>query len=159
MKKDLILRMIEQLGGVIARIMNFNRSGNYEEAQTHLNQTFRLAVGFDRDFIEKATPDSLVALLIADKPPSVWLEPACILVRLLHEQAFIHRAVGSHEKATNADLKALSLLLTIQKKADGRELLAITPGVVELVGGLPLDELPPFLQEAIAQYRSQHPKK
>ncbi|MBC7805814.1 MAG: hypothetical protein H7145_06655 [Akkermansiaceae bacterium] len=159
MKKDLILRMIEQLGSAIARIMNLNRSGNHEEAQTHLNQTFRLAVGFDREFIEKATADSLVALLIADKPPSVWLEPACILVRLLHEQAFIHRAVGNHEKATDADLKALSLLFTIQKKAAGRELLAITPGVVELVGGVSLEKLPPFLQKAIEQYKAQHTEK
>lgn len=158
MKKDLILRMIEQLGGVIARIMNLNRSGNYEEAQTHLNQTFRLAVGFDQGFIEKSTPESLVTLLIADKPPAVWLEPACILVRLLHEQAYIHRAVGRNDAANAADLKALYILMTIQKKADGRELLAITPGVAELAGGVPLEKLPPFLQEAIGKYRSTHPQ-
>ncbi len=157
MKKDLILRMIEQLGGVIARIMNLNRSGNYEEAQTHLNQTFRLAVGFERDFIEKLTPDSLVSLLIADKPPAVWLEPSCILVRLLHEQAYIHRAAGNHSAADNADLKTLYILLVIQKKADGRELLVITPGLAELVAGLPLEKLPLFLQEAVGRYKSDHP--
>ena len=157
MKKDLVLRMIEQLGGVISRIMNLNRSGNHEEAQTHLNQTFRLAVGFERDFIEKSTPNSLASLLIADKPPAVWMEPSCILVRLLHEQAHIHRAIGNRLAADNADLKALYILLAIQRKADGKELLPITPGLVELVAGVPMDKLPSFLQEAIGRYKSDHP--
>ena len=156
MKRDLILRMIEQLGGAIARIMNLNRSGNHEEAQTHLNQTFRLAVGFERNFIENATPESLVALLMDDKPPSVWLEPSCILVRLLHEQAYIHRASGNPTVADNADLKALYVLLAVQRKADGRQLLAVTPGIAELVAGLPPEKHPPFLREAIGRYRSEH---
>lgn len=154
MKKDLILRMIEQLGGVIARIMNLNRSGNHDEAQTYLNQTFRLATGFERGFIERTTPDSLVKLLIGDKSPAIWLEPTCILVRLLHEQALIYRANGNQDASVEADLKALYLLLVMQKQAEGRELLPITPGVAELVGHIPMSKLPTFLQEAIGRYKT-----
>lgn len=156
MKKDLILRMIEQLGGVITRIMNLNRSGDHEGAQAHLEQTFRLAVGFDRGFIEKASPESLVSLLIADKPHSVWMEPACILVRLLHEQSLVYRADGRQEAADDADLKALYLLFVVQKKAEGHALLEITPGIPELVRNVPLNKLPPMMRQAIGQYKSAH---
>lgn len=157
-RRDYILRMIEQLGAVwavIVRAAALRAGGKYQEAGALLDQTMRQQFGFGGDTLERLSADELIAVVRLGRSASVdeevIVERLLLLGAILREQADLHAAQGSQDKAAGYALKALRVDLTVlvdEGRADERASAAIAP----LLGQLADYELPAGLKEQLWRF-------
>jgi tetratricopeptide (TPR) repeat protein len=115
-RRDYILRMIEQLTQVLASVRRRTQSGEYVEAGTELDAVFRELTGRGADAVAQLSETELLAQLMLDAPTLVVREKTLILTSLLQEAGQLHAAQGRDAEAEACWLKALNLLLTIKRQ-------------------------------------------
>lgn len=109
-KQDFLMRMIEQLRGLLPYVLDLVRSGNYSEAHAVIDQAVRQLVGIGTDGLVKLPDETILDRLQADQA-AAWDDKCLFLSAMLVEEADILMQEGEEEAAYGRYLKALHLLL------------------------------------------------
>ncbi len=109
-KQDFLMRMIEQLRGLLPYVLDLARSGNYAEAHAVIDQAVRQLVGIGTDGLVKLPDETILDRLQADHVVA-WDDKCLFLSAMLVEEADMLVKEGEEEAAYGRYLKALHLLL------------------------------------------------
>src|SRR6266581_4156203 len=109
-RRDYILRMIEQLGQMLMKIRGQVNAGQYGEAGAGLDQAFLDLVGTGADAVSQLGEEELLARLTLDGPTQMVREKTLILTALLQEAGQLQAARVNDAEAEACWLKALNLL-------------------------------------------------
>jgi hypothetical protein len=113
LRRDYILRMIEQIGQALARARKQVSAQDFEAADEELDKAFLDLLGPGVD-ITSLSETELLAKLTIDGPTQMVKEKTLILVALLQEAGSVRIAAGREAVGQACWLKALNLLLTIK---------------------------------------------
>lgn len=111
-REDYIMRMIEQLVKVLAKILFNKESENYQEAINNIESAFNNILGLDYNLISALSDKDIISLLKISKD-NASLEIKCIIIaKLLKEKAEINNLINNENLNLVYDYqKALSLFL------------------------------------------------
>lgn len=155
LKKDFLMRFIEQLQGIIPYLLDLTKAGNYGEAHAVVDQAVREVVGIGTDGVIHLPDDVLLEALRADQGIS-WEEKALFLATLLYEEAEILVEEGQEEAAYGRYVKALNLLcLLADTEMEEADLAELVPDIERLVTCLDAYHLPAGTAAHLLQYYAQ----
>lgn len=129
-REDLLLRLIRQMGAVMARMLGLKNGGQVQEALQTLDDAEGELLGPMAQVVPRL--DSATAAHVLGEPQRIaaW-------ARLLHERADLLRIAGDDAGASLAARRALELAAEAQARAAGYE-----KAVRELLGTLADDARP-----------------
>lgn len=158
MQRDYILRLIEQLGQVIAHVAGLKQRGRPEEAEQLIDQTLRQVTGLSLEEVDQLAAEQLTALLQllrTDDPneptPADKLTAVAIL---LEEAAALVNGGPTTDLRPTRLLKALQLHLTVLLQEEPTSPHAAA-GVGRLVEALAGYELPAPTKDQLWQCYAQ----
>ena len=141
MRRDYILRMIEQIGQALARVQRHVSEREYPEADDALEKTLAELLGPGVD-VTQLSEAELLAKLTIDGPTLMVKEKTLILISLLNEAGSLRLAQGREAEGQDCWLKALNLLLTIKLQDAEFEFPEFVPKIDQLRDQLRDVELP-----------------
>ena len=150
-RKDYIMRMIEQLARALGKIMGFKNAGHYKEALEEIKKSGELFVGLDAQVIETSSDTGLIALLRRGHS-GVDLVKCLALAELLKEQGEIYELQHEPDKSYGSYVKSLSLFLEATAVDKKSELADYAPKVDFIVGKLAQYELPERVMRKLFGY-------
>jgi hypothetical protein len=109
MYQDYILRMIQQLSGVILRITRLREEGKTEQALEATSEAFGTLGGLNASLVHALSEDDLVQLLRARG--AIDADRCYALAEILREEASIYEDLDQPEEALPRYLKSLRLHL------------------------------------------------
>jgi Family of unknown function (DUF6483) len=154
-RRDYLLRMIEELAQALSRIRGWTKAGQLDTATAALDQEFQKLVGQGPDVVAGMSETELKAAVMKGEPTQVVRDKCLMLVSLLHEAAEIKAAVGHTEDRAAYELKALNLLLETLGSSDGFELPEFVPQVDRLAATLKDYTLPLGTSLGLMRYYEQ----
>jgi len=101
-RKDYILRLIDELVRVLARVFQLKDLKSFDEALQLLRRESERLLGLDGGMMEILTTEDIRKAL---RSP----EAALVAGRILEEMALIYEQTGEHQRATATAVKALDL--------------------------------------------------
>jgi hypothetical protein len=140
-KRDFILRMIEQWAGFLVRLQGLKTEQKWEEATALTNEQAEKLLGLSPETISKSSETELLAALVSQGPIHAIPEKISMLVRLFSEQGDLAREAGSEERAAALYRKGLRLLLGLLGRGEAGALPQFVPPVEVLVNALAKHEL------------------
>jgi len=139
-RRDYILRLIEEFAEALARIRALKKERRIGEAALLTEEEFKRITGLDSESVLKLSETELLAKLIQDEPLHAVREKMFFLTTLLKETGDIAAAEGRSGASRACYLKGLHLLLDSLARGDGFEQPEFVPKVDLFVGAL--DEIP-----------------
>jgi tetratricopeptide (TPR) repeat protein len=139
-RRDYILRLIEEFAEALARIRALKKDKQLNEASSLTESEFKRITGLDSESVLKLSETELLARLIQSEPLHAVREKMYFLTTLLKETGDIAAAEGRAEESRACYLKGLHLLLDSLARGDAFEQPESVPKVELFVGEL--DELP-----------------
>src|SRR5690242_12841704 len=128
-RRDYIMRLIEQFAQVLARIMGLRKEGKLDEAQKLVNETADGIFGSLRSMIDKVDASTAAGLLGGREKTAVY-------AALTAEEAEIAASKGDARKAQARRRRALELYLEASRlgelDAHSRENIESLRGLVDL---------------------------
>ena len=140
-RRDYILRMIEEFAEALARIRALKNRRELGEAAVLTEEEFKRITGIDSQSLLKLSETELLARLIQSEPMHAVREKMFFLTTLLAEAGDIAAAEGRAEESRACYLKGLHLLLDSLARGDAFEQPEFVPKVELFVSVL--DEMPP----------------
>jgi Family of unknown function (DUF6483) len=128
-RRDYILRMIEQLAQVLARTREQVADGRFDDAHEGLDAAFKELAGSDMEEIAKLSETELLAKLTLDAPTLVVREKTLVVTALLQEAGKVRVAEGRESEGQACWLKALNLLLTLKLQDPDLEFPEFVPKI------------------------------
>jgi hypothetical protein len=110
-RRDYILRMIEEFVRALARLNALKKGQRWAEASEVLDEEFKQLIGGGAEAVARLSEAELLARLMQDGPTHVVREKTLILITLLKEAGDVAAARGRLEEGRESHLKALHLLL------------------------------------------------
>lgn len=110
-RRDYILRMIEEYFQVLARIRSLKQEQQWREAGRAVAEEFERLLGAGAQPVAQLTETELLARLIRDEPVQVVQTKALMLTALLMEAGEVAASAGRTEESRDCYLKGLHLLL------------------------------------------------
>ncbi|MDB6018495.1 MAG: hypothetical protein JWR19_2984 [Pedosphaera sp.] len=151
-RRDYLLRMIEQCVQSIMRIRGQLDARQYAEAGAGLDQAFLDLIGTGAEAVSQLSETELLAKLTVGDPTHVFREKSLLLVALLQEAGQVHAAAQREAQSQDCLLKALNLLLTLQLQDTDLELPGFVPRIEVLRQQLLDAPLPTRTQAALWRY-------
>ena len=151
LRRDYILRMIEEWGAMLRRTRKQIEAGDHPGASEELDKAFLELVGTGAEAVSRLSETELLARLTMEGPTHVVREKALILVGLLQQAGEVHVAAGREAQGQECWIKALDVLLTLQLQDADFELPEFVPKIDWLRDELSGVELP--LQTLAALWR------
>jgi hypothetical protein len=152
LRRDYIMRMIEDFMQAIRRIQKFKNSRQWQEADAAIDEEFRSFLGEGAEKVAQLGETELLAKLVEGEPTQSVRDKTLLLVALLQEAgdsaAMQERAYSSHTYY----LKALHLLLDVMASGDVFEWPEFVPKVESLLGGLGGSLLPSRTQAMLMHH-------
>ena len=115
-REDYLMRLIEafaqQLGRMLAQVLDLADAGHFEEAHDTIDLATRELVGLSTDGIAGMPDEALLATLQLEKRTD-WAERAAYLSYLLREDGRIYMQQSDEQSGTRRFLKALHLELAV----------------------------------------------
>lgn len=142
-RRDYILRMIEEFVQTLARLRQLKRDGRLEAAAAVLDEQFQKLLRVDAASVAQLSETTLLTQLIRDEPTQVVRDKSSLLVALLHEAAEVQASQGHDDASRASRLKALHLLLEVLGREDPAALPEFVPKLELLVACLRDPPLPP----------------
>ena len=139
-RRDYIVRMIQEFAEALARIRALKNGEQLGEASLLTETEFKRITGLDSESVLKLSETELLARLIQSEPLHAVREKMFFLTTLLKETGDIAAAEGRVDESRACYLKGLHLLLDSLARGDGFEQPEFVPKVELFVGAL--DELP-----------------
>ena len=110
-RRDYILRMIEEFAQALARIQSLKRSQSWGEAAAALDAEFKRLIGDGAQAVARLSEADLLARLMQDGPTHVVRDKTLMLTTLLKDAGEIAVAEDRLDEGRECYLKALHLLL------------------------------------------------
>jgi hypothetical protein len=151
-RKDYILRLIEQFGVLWARLLTQLRSGLLHDARATLDLAYQQLLGLDGDMVRARSSGELLARLRFGAEPEVGHERSAMLSALLAADG--ERAVGQGQPDLGATFyqKALDIALALRIGQPDAPLPDYAPEVERLVDALRDYDLPFDTNRLLLQY-------
>jgi len=151
-RRDYILRMIEEFVRALARLRELRQAGQHEAAGALLDERFQTLVGTGAEAVGTLSETELLARLLEGEPTQVVRDKSLLLVALLREAAELHAARGREDQGRVCDLKALHLLLEVLLHEGATSLPDFVPRLDMLLAGLCGQPLPPRTCAALMRH-------
>ncbi len=140
-RRDYILRMIEEFVAALARISSLKQGEQWTEAARSLEAEFKRLIG-DGSQVERLSETELLARLMQDGPTHLLRDKTLMLVTLLKEAGDVAAAENRLEAGRQCYLKALHLLLDTLARGEVFECPEFVPKIEMLVTVLQPTPLP-----------------
>ena len=113
-QKDYILRLIEEFGTVLAKILGLKQNKQFQEAIDMIDETSLNYLKIRMNYVTSLSDKELIEVL--EKDTELGSEMLGMLADLLKQQADIDLELGEKEKSRNEYQKALLLLNYLNSK-------------------------------------------
>ena len=151
-RRDYILRMIEEFCDALARIRALKTDRRWQEAAGTLEEQFQRLIGLDARAASCLTETELLARLIQGEPTLAVREKTLLLSTLFREAGDVAAAQDRFAESRACYLKGLHLLLETLGRSDVFECPDFVPRVEAFAAALNDAPLPPPTQALLMQH-------
>jgi hypothetical protein len=141
-RRDYIIRAIEEAVRALAEISGFRQDQRWEEAQQAIETQCKALTGLDERSVAKLSEMELLALVAQDQPTSLVQTRLFLVISLLKEAGEVAAAQGQVQQGHDFFLKALHVLLGVSAENEAGELPSFVPRVETLLQSLSGAPLP-----------------
>jgi hypothetical protein len=141
-RRDYILRMIEDFFQALSRIKSLKNAQQLREAEGSVDQEFQRLIGIDGQTASRLTETELLAKVVQGEPTMAVEEKTLILATLLKEAGDVLTEQGRRAEGQTSYLKGLHLLLDTLARGELFESPQFVPKVEEFVLALGDAEFP-----------------
>ena len=135
-RRDFILRQIEQFVAMLAKIAGFTKNEQWQEALTVTAGEFQRLTGMDVQEVVRLSETELLARLIQGEPTHVVESKTFMLATLLKTNGDLIAGQGRLEESRQYYLKGLHLLLDVFGRNEITERPDFVPAVEAFLAGL-----------------------
>jgi len=142
-QRDYILRLIEQVGQLLARVIRQREEKAPQEALQSVMAACERLFGMEAVQLFQFTPEQHFAMLAEDETPDVARDKILMYAALNAEAGRCYVALNHSQLAQQSFLNALRLTLKTREKYSSAGWPAFAPSVTELLdllGDTPLDD-------------------
>lgn len=151
-RRDYILRMIEEFIRALARIHSLKQGQRWNEAGEALDGEFKRLIGEGAQAVARLSETDLLARLAQEGPTQLLREKTLLLTTLLKEAGDLATAEGREEESRDCYLKTLHLLLDVLGREDPFEFPEFVPRVESLKQALEGSPSPMRTHAMLMQY-------
>lgn len=151
-RRDYLLRMIEECLQALSRIKSLKRVQRWQEADSSLDAEFQKLVGAGAQAVAQLSETELLGRLMQGDSTQIVREKTFILTALLQEAGDVAAAQDRADEARACHLKALHLLLDTLARGDAAEAPEFVPKVELLQATLQGAPLPTRTQAMLMQH-------
>lgn len=108
-RRDYLMRLIEQFAGAVSKILELKKTKNYKKALSFINQTYNELFGFNSLLINSYDTEDLISLMSTDGFPDA--NKCLIIAVLLKEEGELYEAEGKADISRVRYLKSLDIFL------------------------------------------------
>jgi tetratricopeptide (TPR) repeat protein len=141
-RRDYILRMIEEFMQALARLRSLKQGQRWAEAGDELDAEFKKLTGNGVQVVARLSETELLARLMQAGPTQLVRDKTLMLTTLLKEAGDLAAAEDRMDESRECYLKALHLLLDVLGRGDAFEWPEFVPKVEMLVAALQSALLP-----------------
>ncbi len=124
-KQDFLMRLLEQLQGVLPYILDLTKTGDYAEAHAVVDQAVREVAGVSTAGLVRLSDREILDGLRRDQTLA-WDEKAFFIAVLLKEDAAVYEKQEDEPRSFRRNLKALHLFIWLfLESEDGEEHTAV----------------------------------
>lgn len=142
-RRDYILRIIDEVSRILARVVFKHRAGADQEALESVVAGFQRLFSLDADQIFRLTPDQHFALLAQEESPEFARDKILLYAALSAEAGAIYAKLGNRAMARATRINALRFTLRARATYSLEGLPDYTPDVAQLVASLADEPLDP----------------
>lgn len=151
-RRDYILREIEEFVAMLTRITGLARDGRQEEASAQVEETFQKLTGADAHELVGMSETELLARLIQNGPAQMVETKAFMLATLLKTNGDLIANEGRLKESRQYYLKGLHLLLDVFGRVEITERPDFVPAVEAFLTGLRDEPLPALTNSLLMQH-------
>ena len=151
-RRDYILRMVEEFIQALARIKMLQQGRRPEEAAGAIDEEFKRLVGQGAHVVAQLSETDLLAKLIQGEPTQVVRDKTLILSALLKEAGDLAAEQDRPKESRACHLKGLHLLLSVLAQGEDFEYPDFVPKVEVFVVSLQDSPLPIPTQALLMQH-------
>jgi hypothetical protein len=140
-RRDYILRIIDEVSRIIARIVFKRRTGADQEALETVVQGFQRLFNLQADQLFQMTPDHHFVMLTLDEPPDIARDKVLLYAALSAEAGRIYTKLGNQTMARTTFANALKFALKARTFVTDAPSPDFAPNVDELADLLGRDTL------------------
>src|SRR5262245_59765956 len=118
LRRDYLLRMIEELFQVLSRLKTLKQGQLWQEAAGTVDQAFNQLVGTGAAAIARLSDTELLAKIIRGESPLAVRQKTLLITALLKEAGDVAAAQGQIDESRTCYLKGLHLLLDVLAQGD-----------------------------------------
>ncbi len=111
LREDFIIRLIKECAQMVAQITRLTKRQQYRAALDLADQALEELMGFDLDHLHRLTENELLVHLYAETPTHLLYQKREMLIQVLTAAGELYAVREKPERADDASLKALNLLL------------------------------------------------
>jgi hypothetical protein len=141
-RRDYILRMIQEFCEVLARIQSLKKGQLWSDARVTIDEEFQRLVGAGAERLAQLSDTELLAQLLRGEPTQVIREKAFMLCALLKEAGDVATTENRTDEGVSYYLKGLQLLLDTLARNDAFDYPEFVPRVELFVQALAETPLP-----------------
>ena len=151
-RRDYILRMIEEFFRALSRIKSLKGAQQWREANAGIDEEFQRLMGMDAQAVAQLSETELLAHIVRGEPTLAVREKTLILATLLKEAGDVLTEQGREDEGRTSYLKGLHLLLDTLGRGEVFESPQFVPKVQEFVMALGESVLPLETQARLMQH-------
>jgi hypothetical protein len=152
-QRDYILRIAEQVGRALARVLYQKQEEDYQGAHEFIEEQFRQMLGMGGGFVHSAPEETLLAMLTS--MGALDTEKCWLLATLLKADGEVYEAQENENDSYYCYLKALNLFLAVLTSDGELHRLDPVPEVEGLLYKLSSYELPNSTKAQLFRYFEQ----
>jgi hypothetical protein len=141
-RRDYILRMIEEFFQALSRIKSLKGGQQWREANTGIEQEFKRLIGMDAQTVSQLSETELLAQVVRGEPTLAVREKILMVATLLKEAGDVFAEQERPSESQACYLKGLHLLLDMLGRGEVFECPEFVPKVEEYVIALGDSPLP-----------------
>jgi len=151
-RRDYILRMIEEFFQALSRIKSLKGGQQWQEANADIDQEFQRLMGLDAQAVAQMSETELLARVVRGEPTLAVREKTLIVATLLKEAGDVLTEQGRRHDGKMSYLKGLHILLDMLGRGEVFECPQFVPKVEEFVTALGDSPLPLETQARLMQH-------
>ncbi|MER3437615.1 MAG: hypothetical protein C4346_08520 [Chloroflexota bacterium] len=150
MHQDYILRMIEQLSGVVRRVLRLRDEGEHDAALTEVTDAYGRIAGLPATLVHALSEENLIAMLRSQG--RLDPERCFVLAELLREEALVYEAMANEAESAPRFRKALRLYLEAFEDPTDLPAALDVSGLEDLIDRLGDQPLPEPTRRRVINY-------
>jgi hypothetical protein len=153
-RRDYILRIIDEVGRLLARAVLKRGTGALAEALEAIVASCERLFNLEADKLFQFTPEQHYVMLRDGETPEIARDKILLYAALLAEAGQLYRATGKATMARASTLNALRFVLHTRLELPAADLPAFAPNLAELqadLAGEPLDDETAELLQAVSR--------